>query len=50
MGSILTCLSELWLKTWSEANERGHVNTGMYFGIFTMASVVGLLIIGVDVW
>lgn len=41
----------IWLKFWTEANEREpNVNSGFYFGIYTMGESISMLSMGVMVW
>ncbi|KAK1689651.1 ABC transporter [Colletotrichum godetiae] len=42
---------QIWLKLWTEEDARtGSSDTGFYFGVYSAISVVGLFVIGVNIW
>ncbi|KXH25492.1 ABC transporter, partial [Colletotrichum simmondsii] len=52
---ILDCFfrvfPQIWLKIWTEEDARtGSSDTGFYFGVYSAISVVGLFVIGVNIW
>jgi len=51
IAGSLTFLLDVWLRFWAEADEaKPGTRTGMYFGVYAMFAVAGLIIIGADVW
>ncbi|OHW90531.1 ABC transporter [Colletotrichum incanum] len=42
---------QLWLKFWTEDDAKtGSADTAMYFGVYCAISLIGLIVIGINVW
>ncbi|GKT40555.1 ABC transporter gloK [Colletotrichum spaethianum] len=42
---------QIWLKFWTEDNKKsGSADTTMYFGVYSAISLMGLVVIGINVW
>ncbi|KZL73903.1 ABC transporter [Colletotrichum tofieldiae] len=42
---------QLWLKFWTEDDiKTGSADTAMYFGVYCAISLIGLIVIGINVW
>ncbi|CCF40634.1 ABC transporter [Colletotrichum higginsianum] len=51
LNCFVNVFPQLWLKFWTEDDARtGSADTAMYFGVYFAISMVGLLIIGVNIW
>ncbi|KAK6213502.1 abc transporter [Colletotrichum tabaci] len=51
LNCFVNVFPQLWLKFWTEDDARtGSADTAMYFGVYFAISMVGLLIIGINIW